>query len=67
MRGVITGKDVVLQAFTIVRLWGLATWLACVRAALSPEPTTFLAVLYRAPPCVAPASGPAAAAPAPGA
>ena len=44
MRGVITGKDVVLHAFTVVRLWGLPTYLRCLRAALSRRSTTFLAV-----------------------
>lgn len=46
MQGVITSKHIVLQAFTIIRLWGVGTWLACVRAALSGERTTFLSVLY---------------------
>jgi hypothetical protein len=46
MQGVITSKHVVLQAHTIIRLWGLGTWLSCVRAALSGERTTFLSVLY---------------------
>ncbi len=46
MMGVITGKDVVLQSLTIVRLWGVATYLSCLRAALSGTPSTFLGVLY---------------------
>ena len=33
------------QAFTIVRLWGFATYLRCLRAAVSRRPTTFLAVV----------------------
>jgi hypothetical protein len=45
MRGLITSKDVALQALTIIRLWGLATYLRCLRAALSRKPTTFLAVV----------------------
>ncbi len=45
MRGAITGKDVILQSFRIVRLWGLGTYLACLRAALSRKPSTFLGVL----------------------
>jgi hypothetical protein len=45
MRGLITGRDVVLHAFTIIRLWGLPTYLRCLRATLSRRPTTFLAVV----------------------
>jgi hypothetical protein len=46
MRGTITGSDVVLHAFTIVRLWGLPTYLRCLRVMLSRRPTTFLAVVH---------------------
>jgi hypothetical protein len=46
MQGVITSRHVVLQGVTIIRLWGVSTWLACLRAALSREQTTFLGVLY---------------------
>ena len=46
MRGLITGRDVVLHAFPIIRLWGLPTYLRCLRATLSRRPTTFLAVVY---------------------
>ncbi len=46
MRGSITGKDVVLHAFTIIRLWGLPTYVRCLRATLSRRPTTFLAVVF---------------------
>ncbi len=49
MTGVITGKEVLLHPFTIVRCWGVATYLSCLRAVLSREPTTFLRVLYPAP------------------
>ncbi|HVI96793.1 MAG TPA: hypothetical protein VM753_22420 [Anaeromyxobacter sp.] len=45
MRGSITSKDVVLHAFTIVRLWGLPMYLRCLRAMFSRTPTTFLAVV----------------------
>jgi hypothetical protein len=45
MRGLITRREVVTQAFTIVRLWGVATYLRCLRAAVSRRPTTFLAVV----------------------
>ena len=33
--GVITGKDVLKNSLTIVRLWGPKTYLRCLRAALS--------------------------------
>ena len=46
VRGLITGKDVVLHTFTIVRLWGLPTYVRCLRASLSRRPTTFLAVVH---------------------
>jgi hypothetical protein len=49
MQGVITGREVFRHWFTIVRLWGPATYLRCVRAALAPTPTTFLAVVCAAP------------------
>ncbi len=45
MRGLITSRDVVLHAFTIIRLWGLPTYVRCLRATLSRKPTTFLAVV----------------------
>ncbi len=50
MMGVITSKDVILHPFTIVRFWGIATYLSCLRAALSRKPCTFLGVLYPPPP-----------------
>lgn len=46
MRGLITGKDVVLHTCTIIRLWGLTTYVRCLRAALSRRPSTFLAVVH---------------------
>ena len=46
MRGLITGRDVVLHAFTIIRLWGLPMYLRCLRATLSRRPTTFLGVIH---------------------
>lgn len=45
MKGLITSRDVVTHGFTIVRLWGFATYLRCLRAALSRRPTTFLAIV----------------------
>ncbi len=49
MMGAITGKDVLRHSFTIVRLWGVATYLSCLRAALTRKPSTFLGVLYGMP------------------
>ena len=46
MRGLITGRDVILHAFTIIGLWGLPTYVRCLRATLSRRPTTFLAVVH---------------------
>jgi hypothetical protein len=45
MKGLITGRDVVVHAFTIIRLWGWPTYLRCLRATVSRRPTTFLAVV----------------------
>jgi hypothetical protein len=47
MRGTITAKDVFRHGPTIIRIWGTACFLSCVRAALSPRPSTFLDVLCR--------------------
>jgi hypothetical protein len=47
MKGTITGKEVVLQALTILRLWGLRCYLRCLRAALGRKPSTFLGVVTR--------------------
>lgn len=47
MRGTITAKDVFRHGPTIIRIWGAGCFLACVRAALSSRPTTFLDVLCR--------------------
>ncbi|HSN91719.1 MAG TPA: hypothetical protein VLS93_10860 [Anaeromyxobacteraceae bacterium] len=48
MKGAITGKDVVLHSLTIVRHWGVATYLACLWTAFTGRPSTFLGVLYPA-------------------
>ena len=48
MRGLITGRDVVLHAFTIIRLWGLPTYVRCVRAIASGSPTNSLTVVVNA-------------------
>ncbi len=48
MRGVITGQDVFLHGFTIIREFGPAAYLRCLRALLRRRPTTFLAVVVGA-------------------
>jgi hypothetical protein len=47
MRGAITARDVLRYGATIIRNWGPGCYLACLRAALSRRPTTFLDVLCR--------------------
>jgi hypothetical protein len=56
MRGTITTRHLLRHGHTIIRIWGALCFLACVRAALSPRPCTFLEVLYR---CGAVRLGPA--------
>jgi hypothetical protein len=46
MKGLITSKNVVTHAFTIVRLWGFPTYLRCVRAVVSRRPTPFLSIVF---------------------
>jgi hypothetical protein len=45
VRGTITGKDVLLNSVTIVRLWGPAFYVRCLRAMMRRRPCTFLEVL----------------------
>lgn len=45
VHGTITSKDVFLHSFTILRLWGPAFYLRCVKAIASGRPCTFLEVL----------------------
>ena len=45
VRGTITGKDVLLHSFTILRLWGPGVYVRCLRAMMSGRPCTFLGVL----------------------
>ncbi len=45
MTGAITGRDVLRHPLLIVRLWGVGTYVRCIRAALSITPTTFLEVV----------------------
>ena len=47
MRGTITAREVLRFAPTIIRAWGTGCYLACLRAALSRRPSTFLEVLCR--------------------
>ena len=47
MRGVITRKEVLMHALTIVRLFGPRTYWRCLLAAFSPAPSTFLEVVFR--------------------
>ena len=46
IRGVITGKHVLLNAATIVREFGPRTFLRCCMALALRRPTTFLACVY---------------------
>jgi len=57
MRGAITARDVLRHGPTIIRTWGAACYVACLRAALSRRRTTFLEVLCR---CGVVQPGPAA-------
>jgi hypothetical protein len=45
MQGAITGKDVLIHSLTIVRLWGPAFYVRCLRAMVSRRACTFLEVL----------------------
>jgi hypothetical protein len=45
VQGTITSKDVLLHTVTIVRLWGPAFYLRCLRMIATGRPCTFLDVL----------------------
>ena len=45
VQGTITSKDVLLHSVTILRLWGPAFYVRCLRAIASGRPCTFLDVL----------------------
>ena len=45
MQGTITSKDVLIHSVTIVRLWGPAFYVRCLRAIASGRSCTFLDVL----------------------
>jgi len=45
VQGTITGRDVLFNSVTILRLWGPAFYVRCLRAIASRRPCTFLEVL----------------------
>ena len=45
VQGSITGRDVLLHSVTIVRLFGPAVYLRCLRAMVGRRPCTFLEML----------------------
>jgi hypothetical protein len=45
MQGAITGRDVLFHSVTILRLWGPAFYVRCLRAIASRRACTFLEVL----------------------
>lgn len=47
MKGTIGTRDVLVHGFTIVRHFGLAAYLRCVRALFRRNGCTFLGVLYQ--------------------
>ena len=47
MRGVITRKDILINALTIVRLFGARAYWRCLCAAFSSAPSTFLEVVMK--------------------
>ncbi len=46
VQGSITGRDVIRHSLTILRLWGPACYLRCLRAVASRRSCTFLEVLF---------------------
>jgi hypothetical protein len=49
VQGAITGRDVLVHSLTILRLWGPAVYIRCLRAMVSRRPCTFLAVVAEKP------------------
>jgi hypothetical protein len=49
VQGTITGKDVIVHSFTILRLWGPSVYIRCLRALVRRRPCTFLGVLAEQP------------------
>lgn len=46
MKGIITGRDVLSHPLIIVRSWGPAAYLRCLRALFFRRPSTFLEVIH---------------------
>ncbi len=46
MKGVITGRDVLVHSFTILRLWGPGCYLRCLYAMVTRRSVTFLEVIH---------------------
>ena len=44
--GVVTGREVLLHAPTIISSFGTRTWLRCIFALTRQQPTTFLALVF---------------------
>jgi hypothetical protein len=49
MQGYITTRHLLLCGVTIIRAFGLRTWLRCAAAVLAHRPTTFLALAVAVP------------------
>jgi hypothetical protein len=45
VQGAITGRDVLVHSFTILRLWGPTVYIRCLRAVVRRRRCTFLGVL----------------------
>jgi hypothetical protein len=46
VQGTITGRDVLIHSFTILRHWGPSCYLRCLRAVVSRRSCTFLEVAW---------------------
>jgi hypothetical protein len=46
VQGTITGRDVLIHSFTILRHWGPSCYLRCLKAVVSRRPCTFLEVAW---------------------
>jgi hypothetical protein len=46
VKGAITGGDVLVHPLTILRLWGPGVYVRCLRAVMSRQPCTFLALVH---------------------
>jgi hypothetical protein len=45
VQGAITGRDVLVHSFMILRLWGPTVYIRCLSAVVRRRPCTFLGVL----------------------